>query len=383
MPVWPVRLDLRLDLEDPELFRLITRAEAMAGTIRGIPLPPVVWDEINRLNIARAVRGTTGIEGSRLDESEVARILSGPPDSHVLPPDRDRDEAEVRNAAAVTRFIEETLDADGDRPLTEDLIREIHMVTTSGIRYEHNVPGQYRSHAANAGDYVPPRGAAEVERLMTELVAWLHSGPVANWHAVIRAIAAHFYFVSIHPFGDGNGRTARAIESFLLYQGNINPVGFYSLANFYYVNRSRYIEMLDSTRFDSGNDLTPFIKWAAAGLVDEMEQVHARVVDQATLVAFRDFARERVAARTSLPPASQHRVLALVYRLGSESVPLQDVRAGRHPAGYAHASVTPRTLSRDLKLLEDLELVVRSGGAVRANLEIMRRFRSGRPRGSS
>ena len=74
-----------------------------------------------------------------------------------------------------------------------------------------------------------------------------------------RAIAAHFYLVSIHPFGDGNGRTARAIESFLLYQAGVNAFGFYSLANFYYRERDRYVRELTDARFHHGGELTPFV----------------------------------------------------------------------------------------------------------------------------
>ena len=94
---------------------------------------------------------------------------------------------------------------------------------------------------------------------MEQFIEWFNTGPPALWPASIRAIVAHFYVVSIHPFGNGNGRTARAVESFVLYSGGINVRGFYSLANHYYRNRDRYIDLLDSTRFDGAHDLTPFV----------------------------------------------------------------------------------------------------------------------------
>ena len=107
-----------------------------------------------------------------------------------------------------------------------------------------------------------------------------------------RAIVAHFFVVSIHPFGDGNGRTSRAVESYLLYQARVNPRGFYSLSNYYYKNRDSYIEMLNWVRFKSDPDLTPFVVFALRGLVEQLEEVHAEVLAEVRLISFRDLARE-------------------------------------------------------------------------------------------
>ena len=105
----------------------------------------------------RAVRGTTGIEGADLTEEEVGRILEEPHDKPVLPESRAREEQEARNAEAVMRFVANTTDEDERRPLTEEVIREVHRLTTAGIDYPNNEPGVYRSHAVQAGSHVPPR----------------------------------------------------------------------------------------------------------------------------------------------------------------------------------------------------------------------------------
>ena len=76
---------------------------------------------------------------------------------------------------------------------------------------------------------------------MTEFVEWFNSGVAASWDPVVRAVVAHFYLASIHPFGDGNGRTSRAVESFLLYGAGVNARGFFSLANYFYRNRQEYV----------------------------------------------------------------------------------------------------------------------------------------------
>src|SRR4030042_2131185 len=245
MPKWDVSFDLRVGVDDPDIVKALTRIEAMAVVVRDIPIPPGAQRRIDRLNILRAVVGTTGIEGAELTDDEVGRIMAASPGERVLPPSRQREEMEARNAERVTRYVAEALEKDTDLPLTEQLVCTFHELITSGIDYENNEPGIYRSHPAHAGTYVPPRDREDIQRLMKGFVQWFNRGEPLYWPSPVRAIVAHFYIVSIHPFGDGNGRTARAVESFLLYQGGINARGFCSLANHYYRNRDRNIGLLD------------------------------------------------------------------------------------------------------------------------------------------
>jgi len=109
MPTWDVRFDLNVNLGSAELVQLVARAEALASVIRGVPMPPYVRERLDRLNILRAVRGTTGIEGSDLTEQEVAQVLSTDATGPVLPGSRSREEQEVRNANFVMRYIADTL----------------------------------------------------------------------------------------------------------------------------------------------------------------------------------------------------------------------------------------------------------------------------------
>ena len=126
MPALDVTFDRQVRLDDIGLICAVAEAEAVAKFIRGVPLPPAVQNRLDRLNIVRAVRGTTGIEGADLDEDEVRRVLEAPPDTPVLPAARAREEQEARNAEAVMRFGAETTGEEHLRPLTEGDIREMH-----------------------------------------------------------------------------------------------------------------------------------------------------------------------------------------------------------------------------------------------------------------
>ncbi len=290
--------------------------------------------------------------------------------SRILPVARAREEQEVLSAARAMVHVSDALDAVPDAPLTEAFIAAIHRVMTAGIDYEHNTPGVYRGHAVSAGTYVPPRTHDEVTSLMAQFARWLHGPAAAEMPPAVRAIAAHFYFVSIHPFGDGNGRTARAIESFLLYQAKINALGFYSLSNFYYQHRDAYIAGLDEARFRTGGDLTPFIVFSLQGLVDELNAVHEEVLLEMSVIAFRDFAQQELLRTRRYRTKAGERMYELVTGL-LEPIPLATIVAGRHPLSTPYRQLSAMTLRRDVAFLRDLKLIVVENGSVRANVALM------------
>lgn len=381
MPRWQIHFHAYVDLGDAEVLQLVARIEALAGLVAAIPMPPALRADADRLNIARAVRGTTGIEGADLTEGEVGDILAAnPDDGPVLGEARAREEAEARNAARVMDYIREAIDADPDGDLTETHVREMHRLTTAGIDYRNNAPGAYREVPVAAGDYQAPL-PHEVGDLIDRFFEWFpETRDRDRWPECVRAVAAHFYLIGIHPFGDGNGRTSRAAESFVLYRSGINSLGFYSLANFYYRHRPEYVEMLTRARFvhDDGRaesvDLTEFVKFALGGLREELEAVHAEAVGFVRLLAFRDYAGERLRADAGARAQVSERRLTFVRALGSEPVSLADLRARRHPASAPYRAATNKTLTRDINYLREQGLVLVEDGELRANLGLMNRF---------
>lgn len=371
MPRWDVNFDMHLADRHSEIITCVAMAHALTAVIRDIPIPPRVKDTLDALNILRAVRGTTGIEGIELTEDEVRQIMQSPPKKHVLPPNRSREEQEARNAQKVMSYVVKALAADPNMPLTEKLVRTIHRITTKDINYPNNTAGKYRTHDVSAGSYLPPRGE-DVKKLMREFIKWFNSGTPAAWDPIIRAIIAHFYVISIHPFGDGNGRTSRGVESFLLYQAGVNARSFYSLANYYYQHRQEYVQFLDHVRFQSGGNLTPFVLFGLKGLVGELQQVHGEVLANVKIIAFRDYAREHLALYDKLGSSAGERMSnLLVYLSRGEVVSLKAIRSGKHTLSQLYHKLTPKTLSRDINFLKQHQLVIVEGDELRANLDIM------------
>ncbi len=374
MPSWEVNFDLHLATGAQNIVEDLAKIHAFASVIRGIPIPPPVQQHLDRLNIVRAVRGTTGIEGTELSEEEVSRIVESPNDIAVLGPDREREEQETRNANMLMRFVGEYMKNHPDALLTEPLLLKFHHILTAGINYEHNEPGRYRSHAVNVGPYRPPSSQDEVRDLMTEFFTWFNTGLPSTWNPVLRAIIAHFYVVSIHPFGDGNGRTSRAVESFLLYKAGVNVRGYYSLANYYYQHRDEYIRHLNDIQMRGGSDLTPFASFALKGLVHELEVVHNEVLEEVRVLAFRDYARRTLADAGKLGNPAGDRQLQLLTELAGRPVSVRALRSGSDPLARFYRGVTQRTLSRDLNYLREQNLVSLVGDELRARVDLMTQF---------
>ena len=374
MPSWSVHFGLTLQVNSPHIIQDLARIHALASVIRGIPIPPSAQQRLDRLNILRAARGTIGIEGTELSEEEVEMVMDSPLGQPVLGPGREREEREARNAASVMEFIREHVSANPEAWLSEPLIRRFHRLLTDGIDYPRNIPGGYRSHAVTVGTYRPPDTSDEVGRLMAEFVDWFHSGVAASWDPVVRAIVAHFFVVSIHPFGDGNGRTSRAVESFLLYKAGVNARGFFSLANYYYRNRPEYVDQLNLVQLRGSTDLTPFVAFSLRGLVEELTSVHEEVLAVVRVFAFRDYARETLAVHGRLGTSAGERLLWLLSEMGREAVSLRELRSGRHPLSFLYRGVSGRTLARDLSWLREQQLVEIDGDEMKARVDLMTGF---------
>lgn len=368
MPYWNVHFDLKIDFTSGELIKLVERSRALAMVITDIPIPPYLQERLDVVNIMRAVRGTTAMEGAQVSTQEVREIMDSP-NKRTLPPSRERDEQEVRNAQSVMYFIASLIKEKPNRSLTEPLICNIHKLMTKDIDYQNNTPGKYRNGPVTAADYLPPESGEEVRDLMKQFIERFSTPPMVNWDPIIRALAAHFYLISIHPFGDGNGRTSRAVEGLLLYQAKVNARGFYSLANYYYQHREEYVRNLDNVRFNTEGDLTPFIIFGLRGLASELQSVHADVLQEVKMISFRDYARETFFAHGLFDTKAGARGFHLLMSMNRDPVPMSEVYA--HPI---YKDIGRRTIQRDLKFLREQNLVKIQDGALMPNLDVMNQF---------
>jgi Fic family protein len=100
--------------------------------------------------------------------------------------------------------------------------------------------------------------AKVVKKEMNVFLDWLNKK--SDIDGVIKAAIAHFWFVIIHPFDDGNGRIARAISDMLLARSEESPQRFYSLSSQILTEKKKYYEILQKVQHSSG-DITDWLEW--------------------------------------------------------------------------------------------------------------------------
>ena len=118
--------------------------------------------------------------------------------------------------------------------------------------------------------YTPP-DAAQVPALVDDLLAFITDSEL---HPLLKACIAHFYFVYVHPFTDGNGRTARALSYMMLLRTGYDFFRYFSISGLIAEERGRYYKAMRQVE-TSGNDMTYFIDYYSAMLsrsVDRMKE---------------------------------------------------------------------------------------------------------------
>jgi Fic family protein len=336
---------------------------------------PAVAERLHQILLAKGVRATTAIEGNTLSQEEVERRIAG---KRELPPSREYLGQEVDNIVKGLNKILHRIGDEEPRTLSADRIKDYNRIVLDQLALDEGVvPGEIRSHDVVVGDY---RGAPaeDCEYLLERMCEWLNASnewvldarPEAT--GILKAILAHLYIAWIHPFGDGNGRTARLVEYEILVSDGIPSAAAHLLSNHYNETRSEYYRHLDIANKEIGGAVR-FIKYALQGLVDGLREQLQVVRQQQLTIAWRDYVRwafrER---RTTAGQRQQDVVLALSP--SDQPVPATEIRRLTPGLAEAYASKTSKTISRDLNALIKMGLIERVQGSYRARTETILAF---------
>ena len=219
--------------------------------------------------------------------------------------------------------------------------------------------------------------AEDCDHLLEQLCKALNGFPTpdgcAEQFLIIKAVFAHLYFVWIHPFGDGNGRTARLLELFiLLAAGFPQPTG-HLLSNHYNRTRPRYYERLEAA-VRGPDQVIAFVNYSINGMVEGLREQIAYIREQQWQVAWTNYVHDQFQdAQSASDVRRRHVVMALsAHREGVG----QSRVAGLTPEiALEYAGKTAKTLVRDINALLQMGLIVKvSGGKVRANREAILAF---------
>ncbi len=263
----------------PRLLRDIKDITLLVHELNRRVVPEVVL--MQREAEARSIStyASTSIEGNPLPLTDVKRLLKS------QPAQLRHSEREVVNYNRVLGWLSEGKGSDFDAAL----LRRIHAGVMDGLLPEHQTgrfrrePVVIREPRANDILFLPP-DHQDVPALVEELLTFIREQP--DLDPLLAAGLFHRQFVILHPFMDGNGRTARLATNFLLNGLGLRLVTLFSFENYYNQNVSRYFQRVGAF----GNyyelaetlDFTPWLEYFTEGILDELQRVEKNLAGRRT-----------------------------------------------------------------------------------------------------
>lgn len=344
--------------------------------IANVPLLPAVADHLHELYLAKGVLATTAIEGNTLTEEQVRQRIEG---TLSLPPSQEYLGKEVDNVLAACNLIGQWVFAEKITQLTVQNIKEFNRLVLADLPLNEGVvPGEIRPHAVTVGRYLGAP-AEDCEYLLERFCTWLNEMTTTEkdhmLFGILKAIYAHVYFAWIHPFADGNGRTARLIEFQILLSSGVPTAAAHLLSNHYNLTRTEYYRQLERTStHEYGID--DFISYALQGLVDGLREQINVIRSQQLIVHWRDYVYDYFRDKETVTARRQRRlVLDMTTKYDEGALPLDKIRHVSTRIAEEYAGKKDKTVQRDLEALVKAGLLKRMKKGYRANLSLMLAFR--------
>lgn len=349
-------IDLRR--ASPAFWMALGEAQSKCEHLAGVPLQPEIAKHLHGVYLAKGIQATTAIEGNTLSEEEVLERIDG---KKTLPPSKEYMGQEIDNVLGAANEILEKIEQEEYKPLNLEMISAFNRQILNRLEVQdHVTPGEIRTCSVGVAGY---RGAPaqDCQYLMEELCRWLESDAFRPppeqriAYGLIKAVVAHIYIAWIHPYGDGNGRTARLVEVKTLLEAGAPSVAGHLLSNHYNMTRTEYYRQLDRASKNGGNIL-PFIQYAVEGFVDQLREQIRLVKYQLWDVSWRNYIHELFRNSNSAADV-RRRHLALAISMAKKAVPVKDLTGLTPKLAQEYASKTRKTLTRDLNALIELDLI--------------------------
>jgi Fic family protein len=266
-----------------------------------------------------------------MDEEQVSDLGKKAPVGKL-----SEDEHANLNALRAYEIIDELSDEDGV-PVDELVVRQLNREFLRGIAPSLEPPGRYRTGQNTVGIYTPP-DQGDVPALMYEFAQWLTSAD--EIHPVLTAGISHIQFVAIHPFWNGNGRTARGLAALILQRSPFHFRKRLSLEDYMYgVRDTEYIPAIErtlGTQYTPGYDATPWLEFFVKAVDDDARRLQDGLTDWQRKI-------EGIYKKLELVDVNERQADALVFASLAGRITRSD---------YVEvAKISPATASRDLKWL--------------------------------
>lgn len=261
-----------------EILRLIARIDEFKGAWRALGiLAPDRLSALRRVATIESIGSSTRIEGSKLTDREVEKLLS----NLAIQAFETRDEQEVAGYAELMDLV---FNSWRDIPFNENYLKQLHQILLRHSQKDARHRGQYKTNSNRVaafdengeqiGIVFETASPFDTPRLMAELVAWVNDEcDKSQLHPLLVIAIFVVVFLEIHPFQDGNGRLSRVLTTLLLIQAGYAYVPYSSLESVIEVNKEAYYLALRQTQGSIRTDVPNWQPWLVFFLRSVAEQV--------------------------------------------------------------------------------------------------------------
>lgn len=345
------------------------------STINAISITPLLPDyhqQLLSVSLQKGAQATTAIEGNTLSAEEIKKIQAG----ESLPPSKEYQEIEVKNIIdAFTTIRDDIIFELKSNLISPDLIKRFNYLVGKDLgEHFQGIPGQFRAHNVFVGTYRPP-DYEYVPELIDKLCNFLKK----EFHfekgqkfgqAVIQAIITHVYLEWIHPFGDGNGRTGRLLEFYLLMRAGNPDIASHILSNHYNDTKIEYYRQLEKANINGS--LSEFIEYALQGFRDGLINTINIIQTNLLTISWQKLVYGKfsnIKYRVVDVFKRKRRILLNfpIYReLSINEVFFQNAELAKE-----YGSLSERTLKRELEEFLKMDLLKKTNDKYRANIDLL------------
>ncbi len=333
-----------------------TYAEAKASvlSLAMVPCQRRWVEELQAVELKREVAGTSRIEGAEFTDQELELALKETPDELFT--------RSQKQAHAVVKTYRWIAGLPQDRPITKDLIFEIHRTIVTGADDDHCPSGKLRKKNQNVHFGISKHRGVEGGRAC-DMAFHQFSKAIQKEYRdcdpIIQALAAHYHLAAMHPFLDGNGRTARALEALLLQRAGLHDTCFIAMSNYYYDEKGAYLSVLADVR-QAGHHLTPFLVFSLQGIALQSKRLLAHIQKRISKELYRNMIHELFGGlksqRKRCIAERQMKILKVLLDVDSMKIELERLRQIIESA-YSGLKNPWAGLVRDLLNLRELNAI--------------------------
>lgn len=331
-------------------------ARVLKETVADLPILPRIAAKLDKETIRKSIFSTAALEGNPLSEDEVGRLL----EQDDLTAAKQRADMEVKNLQQAYPLIRQLSAPDKPLLITEDMVRDLHRTITQGIDHDINTPGSYRDQQVRVGNkdhggvYVPPKILPDIQKLMAEFIPWINHEDLLGEPPPVRAALAHYHLALIHPFGDGNGRTARLIEAAVLYSQGVRFVPE-MMSNYYYDHPDDYYWAFSLARKNKAHDLTAFVEFVQKAFIEGLYALKEKISHYIRVLTLSE--HYWLLRETRDISKRQYELLRLL--IGREEPFTLNDLFKTTPFLLLYSEVSTRTARRDLAKLTAMNLLIK------------------------